>query len=259
MRTRRRVTQFGLVAAVAAGPLLIAGAVAGVQVTVDGDGLPDAQAVLARYRAALHADAFDTRASMHSTGQFVIDGVAAEFDAWSSRPDRSAMRIRMPGMGEIRSGFLDGIGWTLDPFNGARVMEGGELLQARDDAAFASFTRDTALLASATTVERTRLGGYPCVKVRLQWKSGRETFDCYSTETGLLVGTMYVQRAGGAEVPAVTIYENYRETDGVRVPMKVTIQAMGSEQVVTLRSVTWDGVDPAVFEIPAEVRAVMKR
>jgi hypothetical protein len=41
-------------------------------------------------------------------------------------------------------------------------------------------------------------------------------------------------------------------------PATVTINAMGVQQVLTISSVEYDKVDPAVFEPPAAIKALIK-
>ena len=221
--------------------------------------LPAAADLAARHRATVNADALAQRSSMHTVGRFSIPsaGVSGRFESWSARPDRSAIHISLPNVGDIRSGFSEGIAWSLNPMEGPRVLSGNELAQAADDAAFDAMLRPEGRVASMTTVELTTLGETACYKVRVEWKSGRESFDCYSPETGLRVGTVSSQESAMGRVEATTLYEDYTSFDGFMLPTTIRIQVMGMEQVVSVDEVTFDTVPDSAFHRPAEITTLI--
>ena len=79
-----------------------------------------------------------------------------------------------------RRGYDGTTGWSINPMEGPRLVEGDELRQMRDDADRRALIRDAALIASMETVERTEMNAQACYRVRIVWKSGRETTDCYA-------------------------------------------------------------------------------
>lgn len=223
--------------------------------------LPDAAAVIARYQEAVGgADALAGITSMTSTGELSMpaQGLSASVRTFAARPNRAAMIVSVDGFGEIRSGVVGDTAWSMNPMEGPRLLQGGELTQTLEESAFDSSLRPAQLIRSATTVERTALAGRPCLKVRLEWQSGRETFDCYSEETGLLVGTMATQETNMGRIDSVTLLDDYREFGGLRTPTRITIQTMGVEQIITIREVTFDDVDDDAFALPAQIRALIR-
>jgi hypothetical protein len=228
--------------------------------TVHAQDLPAASALVAKYQAAVGGrEALAKRTSMHSTGEFSIPsaGMSGQLEAWSARPNKYAMRVSIPGFGDIRTGYTGEVGWSLNPMEGPRLMTGPESLQTADEADFDSSLRPESRIASMTTIEQTKMGGRDCYKVRIEWKSGRETFDCYSTETGLLVATISKQESNMGSTEAITLYDDYKNFDGFSVPTKMTVQVMGMEQVVSITSVTFDQVQPSAFEVPAEIKPLV--
>lgn len=223
--------------------------------------LPAAADIIAKYQAAIGGvDVLDGRTSMHSTGDVSIPaaGMTAQFEAWQARPNRSAMRATIAGFGEIRTGYTGDVAWSLNPMEGPRVMKGGEAAQSADESTFDWQLRRSDGVAAMTTVELTSMGGHECHRVRVEWKSGRESFDCYSTETGLIVGSTARQETNMGIVEATTLYDSYTEFDGMKVPGRVTIQTMGVEQIITVRTVTFNTVPDSVLEAPAEIRALIR-
>lgn len=102
------------------------------------------------------------------------------------------------------------------------------------------------------------MNGEVCYKVRMLWKSGRETFDCFSVETGLLVGSVSRQSTPMGEIDVVTLMDGYRETGGVLVATRIRQQMLGQEQVMTLDTIEYDVVEPSVFELPEAIRALIR-
>jgi hypothetical protein len=227
---------------------------------VRGQELPDAKDIVARYQEAVGGAAvLQGRTSMHARGQFSMPalGISGALESFAARPNRSAVRIEVPGFGEIRAGYTGAVGWSMNPAEGPRLMQAGEAQQMADEAHFESSLRLPEFITSVTTVEHTKLGGRDCIKVKVVWKSGRETFDCYSGETGLLVGTMATQESAMGTIEAITLYDDYRDFDGVRMASRITVQAAGMEQVMTINEITFDSVPDSAFEPPAQIKALI--
>lgn len=223
--------------------------------------LPPAAELVAKYQAAVGGgDALAAHTSIHSVGEIAIPaaGMTAEFEAWQSRPNRTAMRATLPGFGDIRSGYTGDVAWSMNPMEGPRVMEGGEAAQTADESVFDWQLRAGDHFESMTTVELTSMGGKECYRVRVEWKSGRESFDCYSTDTGLIVGSTARQEGNMGTVDATTLYDDYRDFKGMMMPGRVRIQTMGMEQIITIREVSFDTVPDSVFEAPAEIKALIR-
>ncbi|HSJ10686.1 MAG TPA: hypothetical protein VK928_12260, partial [Longimicrobiales bacterium] len=195
--------------------------------------LPDAKELLAKYHSAINASAWKDVNAMQSTGQFSMpaQGITGTFEAWSARPNKSAVKVNIPGLGDLHMGVTDTRAWSVNPFEGPRLYAGAEQVQALDDAAFDSALRTEELVTSMSTVEKTLLGGTECYKVKVVWKSGRETHDCYAIDTGLLVGLLFRSESNSGSGDAVTLYSDYKEFGGIRLPTRMTTQTMGMEQV----------------------------
>jgi hypothetical protein len=223
------------------------------------DSLPPAADILARYHEAVGAPLFAAVQSLHSTGEISIPaaGITGRVEIWQGRPNRTLMHATVPGFGAVQTGFTGTSGWSIDPADGARVLTGPEAAQAEDDAHFESHLRTPELVSSMTTIERTTLGGHDCHKVRTLWKSGRETMDCYSTESGLLVGSLRTHQSSTGPADALIIYEDYRQFGGVRIPTRIITRVEDIEQIITLVDVTLNGVPDSAFDPPSPIRLLL--
>jgi hypothetical protein len=221
--------------------------------------LPPAEGIMARYHEATGLVTFANIQSLHSVGELAIPaaGIIGSLEVWQGRPNRTVMHASVPNYGDVRTGFTGESGWSIDPVEGPRILAGPEAAQAEDDAHFDSHLRTPDLIASMTTIERTTLSGHDCHKVRLVWKTGRETSDCFSVETGLLIGSQRTHEAGTGPAEALILYENYRTFGELRLPTRITTRVNGIDQVITLHTVTLNQVDDTAFEPPAQVRALL--
>lgn len=225
--------------------------------TAQAQQLPTARALVDRYVEAIGGrDAVLAPSSVRMVGTYEMPaaGMRGELEVITAEPNRMLSVVRIGGMGEMRSGFDGTTSWSLDPMMGARVHSGAERDLIADQAQELAAVRDPSLFSVMETVERAEVGGQPCYRVRLVWKSGRESFDCYHTDTGLLIATSGTQESPMGSFAVTTRYSDYREFGGVRMPTRMVQEMMGAQVVMTVSSVEFDTAEPAVFRLPPQIQ-----
>jgi hypothetical protein len=248
------ITKSWRAAALALPVLLLAPALAAAQA------LPDARAVLARYVEVTGAAKVAAAPGVRTVGTFELAaaGISGQLEALVARDGRTLTVISIPGVGNITQGTEPDFGWAMDPFQGPRLIEGAEFAQLKEQQDPKGQLRDPSIVTSATTVERTTMDGQACVKLKLVWKSGRESTECYSEETGLLIASESVQKSPMGDIPAVTLFRDYKDFDGTKSATKVVQQVMGQEQVLTMTAMEFGPIPAEKFVVPAEVKALRK-
>ncbi len=225
--------------------------------------LPPAQQLLDRYAQAVGGR---DRVARYSTARVVSEmempamGMKGTIESYSAKPNRSFARIEMGAAGTTTMGFDGTVGWSSNAMQGPALAEGEQLEQMREGADFVesvTMIADPSAYASIRTVERTEMGGKACWKVKLVRKSGRESFNCYDTETGLLAGIVRTQETPMGKVETSAVVSDYKEFGGVLIPTRSTGTMMGQQIVSSTRSVEFDTAQPSVFELPAEIRALV--
>ncbi len=176
----------------------------------------------------------------------------------TTRDGRSLMVISIPGVGDIKQGAEADFAWSLDPFQGPRVIEGAEFVQLKEQQDPKAQTRDPSVVTEAEVLERTTLDGQACVKLKLTWKSGRTTTECYSETTGLLIALEGVQKTQMGDIPTMTFFRDYKAFDGTMTATKVVLQTMGQEQVMTFTSVSFEAIPDDKLVAPPEIKALRK-
>ncbi len=217
--------------------------------------------ILARYAKAVDPDG--KAASIQGmtstmTMEMPAMGMSATVSSVQRRPNLVSVKITLPGLGEMRSGFDGSTAWASDPMQGPRLVSGAEAAQTIDNADFGMLTRPASMFESSELAGEGDVGGEKCIRVKHVWKSKRVTTDCYSVKTGLIIESMSKQMSPQGEIDAVSRLSDYRSVGGILMAHKVVVQVMGMEQVMTITSAEAGDPDPKLFELPAEVKALKK-
>lgn len=222
--------------------------------------LPPAAEVVARYVEAVGGEAALRRhASRTLVTETELTGMGLKMTTTTrmAPPARMVSTTPVEGMGTRRSGYDGVVGWSVDPVDGAALLEGAELEQLAQLAEFHGPLRYEFLFASMETEARAEYGGRPCWRVKLVSRSGRVSWQCFDTGTGLMVAMGGEMATRMGTVDATVLLDDYRDFDGVRMAARSTTEVMGQPMVVTLKSVSHAPVDPSAFEPPEEVRALL--
>ena len=218
--------------------------------------LPPAEEVIDRYVEAIGGrDAALQSMSSRTVGSFSMPamGVTGDLTVLTGEDDQMYTSVTIPGMGEMQSGYTGEVGWSVDPLTGPRLLEGAELDAMREQADDRYAVRDPALFTSVETVGEAEYDGEACWEIAYVWVSGRESSECFSKETGLLIASVSSQESPMGTVDVVTRMSDYQQFGDLMLPTTMRQSAMGQEQVMTIESVEFDGVEDADFEPPAAI------
>jgi len=222
--------------------------------------LPQAREIVDRYVDAVGGEAaLRRRTSWKAQGRFSVpaSGLAGELEAYQA-PGRMFARINIPGIGELLRGYDGTVGWSMNPLEGPRILDGPELAQTREELSRGATLRDSTVVSSLQTLEKTTMNGEECWKVKVVWKSGRESIDCYSVSSALLIATEGKTTTPMGEFQYTTDIHDYKQFGDVRIATRVVQRALGQEQVVTTESVRFGPVDAALFALPEPIKALVR-
>lgn len=228
---------------------------------VQAQALPPAKDLIAKWATAVNASGWKGHKSSRSTAAFDLPamGMSAKMEvATSYNPSMSVSKIDLPGMGEMRQGFDGSNSWMVNPMQGAQVMPKDMSDAQKEDNDPDNYSRQSPAIVSAETVEKTKLNDTDCYKVKLTWKSGRTSFDCFSVADGMIVWSQTKTKSPMGEIEVVSTFGAYKDFGGVKRATTTTVDQGGQQFVITLQSWEWDTVDPKELELPAEVKALIK-
>ena len=223
--------------------------------------LPEARAVLARYAKEVNAEKLATLPGYRATGtvEYAAMNLRGPLEIYRDGNGRYVQIVTFGAMGQLKEGLDTTFKWSVNASEGPKVTEGQEYIEARERVDPRGPKRDPALVVGAQTLERTVIDSQPCVKVKLTWKSGRTTTDCYSDATGLLVSMESNDTSSMGRLASQTLYSEYKTIEGVKIAMKVVVRSMGVDLVQRLNEVVFEKVDPAKVAPPPEIQALRKK
>lgn len=222
--------------------------------------LPAAREVLDRYVAAIGGRAaLLEHSSRRVTGTLEIPaaGLTGAMTAVAARPNRLAVTITIPGLGDMRQGFDGAVAWSLDPTQGPMLLTGKQLEQRKTQAEFNGELHESKSYASMETIGLVDFNGAPAYKVRLVRASGDSTFELFDPKSGLMVGMITTQDSPMGSMTVTSTLGDYKRFGGIQVATRTT-QLLGTGQTIglTVSSVEYDVVDPTAFELPTEIKAL---
>lgn len=219
--------------------------------------LPSGKEVLERAIAASGGrERLSKLKSRVSTGTMEIpaQGLKASIVLTQVAPNNIAMVMEVPGMGKVQQGFNGTLGWEVNPMAGARLLTGEELQTFIRGSTLSSELRYAEDYKSFTTIGTEEVAGKPAIQVRMVPNVGGESTMVFDKESGLLVKMSGTIKTQMGEIPTVTLMEDYREVDGMKLPFRSRVQVvgMGVEQVIAFEKIEHDGEIAADVMTPPE-------
>lgn len=223
--------------------------------------LPAARQIIDRHIEAVGGrKAILARSSSHQRGTMSIpaQGMSADIEGFAAKPNKVLVRFKIPGIGDVEEGFNGEIGWSISPMTGPMLTQGKQLEQKRFDSDFYSDLYDESRYTAMKTLEKTTFDGRQCYKVTLTKKDDTEDIEFFDLQTGLRAGRIVTRETPMGSVSVTQILTDYKKFGDLLQAATMKQSVMGIEQVFTTISIGYDVVDPAVFEPPAAIKALMK-
>jgi hypothetical protein len=223
--------------------------------------LPSARSILDRHLAAIGGRAAVlSHSSTSAKGTLAMPkaGMTGNLEIYGAKPNKSVVKITLAGIGVVTEGF-DGVhAWSVSPMTGPMLLDGKQLEEKKFDSDFHSELRDDSRYSSIKTLEQTDFEGRACYKVQLVRKTGGTDIEFYDVATGLKAGSMTSRETHMGTVSGTTVESDYRKFGNLLQPTTIRSQISGVEQVITITSVEYDTVPPSAFDLPVEIKALVK-
>jgi len=223
--------------------------------------LPPAQEIIDRYVEAIGGrDAALATVATRTVGTFSMPamGLTGQLEVISGENEEMINKVTIPGMGEMLTGYTGEVAWSSDPMMGARLLEGAEADAMADQTNKLYGVRDASLFTSFETVGESEYDGEACWDIAFVFTSGRETTECFSKESGLMIASTMSQESPMGSVEVVSRFLDYQQFGDLYMPTTMRQNAMGQEQVMNIESVEFGGIDPSVFDPPAAVLTLIE-
>ena len=223
--------------------------------------LPAAQKVIDRHiEAAGGRKAVKAHNSISITGSMTIpaNGMTGTLQLFAARPNKTVVKTTIGGIGEISEGYNGTVAWSMNPMTGPILATGEELKQKAFDADFDGALNVASRYDAIKTLEKTTFEGRPVYKLALTRKGGGDDIEFYDVETGLKAGAIIERQNPMGTIAITTVVSNYKKFGDLMMPTQMTQSTSGVQIVTTFETVEFDKVDPAMFELPAAIKALVK-
>jgi len=242
--------------------LLLAPAIVSTQTQNAPAALPAGREIIARHVAAIGGEAaYKALKSIRFQGYFELtgQGLRGDFETVAARPAKIKSVVKLPGVGTIERTYDGKTGWAIDPFLGPRLIKDRELQEMAVEAEFDGVLHAPEFTRELTTVEKTQYDGRPAYKVHVVSTTGVEQMEYYDVDSGLLLGweaTRVVEQRSA--FPTSAVMRDYKKFGAVLFPTTVIEKALGNEQVLHATAIEFDVVPAAAFDMPPQIKALVK-
>lgn len=217
--------------------------------------LPSVDKVLENYVAALGGKAaIEKVTSRTAKGTFELPamGASGTFEMVAKAPNKTGMKIEIPGVGEIHNRFDGTKGWAQDPMTGLRELSGVELAATKLDAEFYKDIKMKELYKKLEVKGRAKVGDAEAIIIEATPAEGSPEKYYFDTKTGLLIRHDTERESPQGKMAIESTFEDYRAVDGVQVVHTIKQSTPAYALVIKMTEVKHNvAVDDAKFAKPA--------
>jgi hypothetical protein len=232
--------------------------------TIHAQPLPSAADVVAKHVAAVGGrDAILKITSMKQTGAMEITaaGMTADLELVMVAPNKQSMKMNLAGLGEILTGTDGTIAWSVNPMQGARLLEGKELSQVKEQADFAAgmlFAPDR--FSSMTNEGVVDFAGEKAYKIKMVRKeSGNEMWSYFSVASGLQIGSEATVVSEMGSITSSSTIGDYKQFGPLKMATRTEMSAGPQKMVLTVKSAEFNTAGADAVAVPAAVQPLIKK
>ncbi|MEK6299293.1 MAG: hypothetical protein AABO41_01105 [Acidobacteriota bacterium] len=216
---------------------------------------PTVDQILDKYVQALGGKAaMEKITSTASKGTFEIAalGLSGSAEVWEKAPNKTALKLDIPGFGIVQEGFNGTVAWSQDPQSGMREKTGAELAATKLDADFYKPIRLKQLYPKIAMKGKGKVGDNDAYLLEATPAEGAAETWYFDAATGLLT-RMDLERETPQGKMAVQVFsEDYKAVDGVKVAHTIRQITPAFTIIIKLEEVKHNvPVDDAKFNKPA--------
>jgi len=220
------------------------------------------EAVLSKYIAAIggqeNLDKIQNR-YMKASLEIPAAGITLAIESYNTKTGKTYTVASAEALGKMESGSDGTTFWENSLTTGPRIIEGPELAEAKRDATldlYSSWQKyfDKVEFAGIDTV------GGKNYRLVLTPKEGNPQTLFFDAQTGLITKMETIFQHQMGNVPIVTKLEDYRDVEGITLPFRTVMEAMGQARTVVVEAYKHNiDMPDSLFAVPAEVQALIKK
>lgn len=208
--------------------------------------------IVKKYGEANKQDKMAAVTSIKITAKMSMMGMELPMEMWMKNPNKIKTVTSFNGQ-EIISVF-DGVkGYSINPMTGsaeAVEMTPDQIKQTQNSNVFQNQMANYLKEGKLTLIGDENVNDKPAFKIKADLGNGNSSDMFIDKASYLLVKSSSTVTSEGQTVTVDSFPSDYKETDGVLLPMKTTSSAQGMEFVITFEKVEVNiPIDDSVFKI----------
>ena len=195
-----------------------------------------AEQILDRYISITGGElAYRAATGEAAEGEGVLpNGLKMKIATFTSTDGQMYMNMEIPGVMKMERGLSAGAGWEITAASGARLLEGGDLLDLQDSARLFSAALWRPYFAKVEWDGRETVAGKKCDRIKLYEKNGDVVRRWIDHDSGLLVRYETINREGGVKKVSTMSLHEYKTVDGIYAPTRMLMED-GDAKGMTIR------------------------
>jgi hypothetical protein len=221
--------------------------------------LKTAEAVLAQYQRALGGvAAIKSVGSETRHGEVQATGMTSKstFVAYA-KPFKSLFKVTRPDGHEIISGFDGRVSWSVTP-QGASIDADTPIEAVRRDADLQYALHQPDYFQKLEFAGVTDFDGRSCYWLHGTTHWGKDNNQYYDVDTGLLAGYRFQSDASSSAETTALLFQEYKLFGGPLVATKMITRTGDRMQTFTVTSVSYEPLADSIFDLPNDVKALLK-
>jgi zinc protease len=197
---------------------------------------PTADQILDKYVQGLGGKAaLEKFNSTASKGTFEIPafGATGSAEMWEKAPNKTALKLDIPGFGLVLEGFNGTVAWAQDPQSGLREKTGTELAATKLDADYYKPTKLKQLYPKIAVKGKEKVGDKDVYALTLTPAEGSPETWYFDATTGLVVKIDLERDSPQGKMAVQVFQEDYKDVDGIKIPH--TIRQVTSAFTITIK------------------------
>ena len=219
------------------------------------DAMPTVDQILDKYVQALGGKtAIEKITNRASKGSFELPtfGASGSAELWEKAPNKTALKLDIPGFGIVQQGFDGTVAWSQDPQSGLREKTGAELAGEKLDAEFYKPLKLKQLYPKITVKGKEKLGEKDAYVLQATTADGSTETWYFDAASGLMARTDIERETPQGKMAIQVFLEDYKDVDGMKVPHTVRQVTPAFTIIIKLDDVKNNvAIDDSKFTKPA--------
>jgi outer membrane lipoprotein-sorting protein len=190
-----------------------------------------AEEIVKKYTVANKLDKISGISTVKITGKMSMMGMDMPMTMWMKNPDKIRTVMSINGQDMITA--IDGTkGWTINPMGGSAEpteLPMGQIEQSKNNLVFYNYMEDYLKKGKLVLDGSENVGDKPAFKLKITMDGGTTMWVFIDKSSYLMVKGTVNASSNGTDVTADIIFSDFKDNNGVFLPMKQTTTANGME------------------------------